>query len=55
MEYSKNVVVEVQKYWKERFKEELTEDTTNQYLDSFADLYACFTESIKQGFKGRKI
>ncbi len=54
IQYSKELVSELQKYWKEKFDEEITENVANQYLDSLADLYTCLTESIKQSDKAQQ-
>ena len=51
MQFSKDLVLKIQRYWKEKYNEEITEDTANQYLSSLADLFGCFERSIKQGFK----
>lgn len=43
MQYSKGLIMNIQKYWKEEFNLDLNEDTANQYLDSFADLFLIFS------------
>jgi hypothetical protein len=52
MKYSEDLIKDIQDYYKKKCNVDLNEETANEYLDSFADLYRCFKESIRQGFKG---
>jgi hypothetical protein len=44
MKYSQELVKEIQDCWKKEHSQELTEDTANEYLDSFARLFLAFAK-----------
>jgi hypothetical protein len=48
MQFSKELVLRLQNYFREKYNLEVAEDTANEWLDSLAGLYGCFVETIKQ-------
>lgn len=42
MEYSKKLIIKLQKYWKKRFGIDLNEKKANEYLKALADFYTIF-------------
>lgn len=44
MEYSENLIKRIQKYWRNRFNEELSAETADLYLDSLGGIYLLFYE-----------
>jgi hypothetical protein len=50
--FSDELITEVIRYFGERYDRILTPQEAEEYLASLAELYWCFTESVRRGFKG---
>ena len=42
--FSEKLITRLQRYWKTRTGEDISDATANEYLNSFADLYESFLE-----------
>lgn len=44
MSFNRELIEWVQRYWRERYGHDISEETAIEYLDSMADLYESFIE-----------
>ena len=44
VEFNKQLITRLQRYWLARTGEDISDATANDYLNSFADLYGSFLE-----------
>jgi len=44
VEFNKQLITRLQRYWLARTGEDISDATANEYLNSFADLYESFLE-----------
>lgn len=52
--YGAQLISEITAYYRTRCGVEITPEEAEEYLHSFAELYRCFKESIRQGFPDSK-